>query len=156
MTTAATSDHPSKVALFITSSMRFSEEWLENLCKTAERSAECSYGRNTPVRLEQIHGDFQGWTPFRLARDYVLPNFDRVDSPFAKVSFVVLDDESHNDSQVLIVGIHPDSFKGSQLEIEGTMRIEGEFAVNVPVVFDEGHQGILAYDPEPYDNDAER
>jgi len=72
----------------------------------------------------------------------VLPNFGRHNSCFAAVSFIILDDESHNDNQVLLVGIHPNSFKGSALEIEGTLRVEAEYAVNLPIVFDAGHQGI--------------
>lgn len=92
----------------------------------------------------------------KLARDYVYPYLFEKLSPFAYVSFVVLDDQSHEDQQMLIVGVHPDSYKGAQLEIEATSRMGAEIAVNLPIVFDEGIQGILAYPSEDYDNEAER
>ncbi|KAJ9475241.1 hypothetical protein PHBOTO_005304 [Pseudozyma hubeiensis] len=136
---------PTKVAPFITSSTPFPDEWIQEQCDIAERSAECCDGLDKRIRLEQIPGDFEGWTPFKLARDYVFPRFFEESSDFAYVSFVVLDDKSHDDQLMMIVGVHPDSYKGSILEIEGTLRLEAHFAVDLPIIFHEGIQGILAY-----------
>lgn len=138
-------DDPTKVALFVTSSTPFSDEWIKEQCDIAERSAECSDGLDERIRLERIPGDFAGWTPFKLARDYVFPRLFEQRSQFAYISFVVLDDQSHDDRLMMIVGVHPDSYKGMQLEIEGTLRLEAYYAVNLPIVFHEGIQGILAY-----------
>lgn len=141
----------------MTSSKPFPDDWLHKLCTKAETSADVSDGMDEPIRLERIPGQFQGWTPFRLARDYVMPHLTRkADKPFAWVSFVILDDQSHLDDKVLIVGVHPDSFKGSQLEIEGTIRLGAENAVDLPIIFHDGIQGILSYGADPYDNEAER
>lgn len=147
---------PSKVALFVTSATPFSDEWLKNLCTKAEQSALVSDSLGEPIQLKKIPGKFEGWTPFQLVRDYVFPHLFLEVSPFAYISFVVLDDKSHADDQVLIVGVHPNSFKGAQLEIEGTIRLGAESAVELPIIFHEGHQGITAYPSDPYDNDAER
>ncbi|GAC95690.1 hypothetical protein PHSY_003266 [Pseudozyma hubeiensis SY62] len=114
---------PTKVALFVTSSTPFSDEWIKEQCSIAERSAECCDGLEERIRLERIPGDFEGWTPFELARDHVFPHFFEETSDFAYVSFVVLDDKAHDDRLMMIVGVHPDSYKGAQLEIEAYLVI---------------------------------
>lgn len=156
MTTATTRPFtdPTKVALFITSSKPFPEDWVKRQCEIAERSAESG----EDLHLEVIKDNFQGWSPFKLARDYVYPQLFEKATAFANVSFVVLDDRSHEDKKLMIVGVHPDSFKskGAQLEIEGTLQLGAHFAVDLPIIFHEGCQGIKAYNSEDYDNEAER
>ncbi|GAC95688.1 hypothetical protein PHSY_003264 [Pseudozyma hubeiensis SY62] len=143
---------PTKVALFITSSKPFSEDWVKSQCEMAERSAESG----EDLHLEVIQGDFQGWSPFKLARDYVYPRLFEEPTTFAYVSFVVLDDTSHKDRKLVIVGVHPDSFKGASLEIEATSRMEANFAIDLPLTFHYGNQAITSYPCDLYDNEAER
>ncbi|TKY89329.1 hypothetical protein EX895_001860 [Sporisorium graminicola] len=147
---------PTKVALFITSSRPFPDEWVQSQCEIAERSAISGDGLDLELHLEVIKGNFEGWTPFRLARDYVYPRLFEEQTTFAFVSFVVLDDKSHEDKQLMIVGVHPDSFKGAPLEIEATSRMEADYAIDLPLTFHYGHQAITSYPCDPYDNEAER
>lgn len=147
---------PTKVALFITSSKPFPGQWVQSKCETAERSAISGDGLDLELHLEVIKGNFEGWTPFKLARDYVYPRLFEEQTTFAFVSFVVLDDESHEDKQLMIVGVHPDSFNGAALEIEATIRMEAEYAIDLPLTFHYGHQAITSYPCDPYDSEAER
>ena len=158
MTTATTRPFitPTKVALFITSSKPFPDEWVQSQCRTAERSAISGDGLDLALHLEVIKGNFEGWTPFELARDYVYPRLFEEPTSFAFVSFVVLDDKSHQDKQLMIVGVHPDSFKGAPLNIEATSRLEAEYAIDLPLTFHYGHQAITSYPCDLYDNEAER
>lgn len=123
----------------------------------AEQAAIVNDGLDGKIKLTPISGDFVGWTPFQLTRDYVYPELFEKRTTYTFVSFVVLDDQSHEDGQFVIVGVHPDSYKGKPLELEATARMGVEYAVDMPVIFHDGIQGILAYgDSVPYDNDAER
>ncbi|TKY87907.1 hypothetical protein EX895_003003 [Sporisorium graminicola] len=109
------------------------------------------------IQPTPVLGDFVGWTPCKLARDYVYPELFEKRTTYAFVSFVVLDDRSHEDGKFVIVGVHPDSYKGTRLELEATARMDVESAVEMPINFHDDNQGILAYcEAKPYDNDAGR
>ena len=82
-----------RVALFVTATTPFSADFISRVCEEADEGAVCSDGRLEPIRLTLIDGDFRGWTPLRLAREHVIPNFTQDDSPFACVSFVILDEK---------------------------------------------------------------
>lgn len=146
-----------KVALFITATTPFSDEVVADICRRAELASEASPD-DDPIRLILIPGNFAGWTPLQLVRDYVMPNFTPDDSPFACLSFVILDEKSHDDNQVRIVAIRAECFAEQTevpLEIEATMRAEPESAVDLPVLFHDGVQGIYAYPNDPYVDEAE-
>ena len=145
------------VPLFVTASRPFPAEWIEAQCQAAERASIANDSLDDKIQLTHISGDFVGWTPYKLARDYVYPELFEKRTTYTFVSFVVLDDRSHEDGKFVIVGVHPDSFKGKPLELEATARMDVECAVEMPIIFHDGHQGILAYgEAEPYDNDAEQ
>lgn len=147
-----------KVALFITATTPFSDEAIARICQRAELASEASPDHN-PIRLALISGNFARWTPLQLARDYVVPNFTPDDSPFACLSFVILDEKSHDDNLVRIVAIRAKRLAEQTdvpLEIEATMRAEPESAVDLPVLFHDGVQGIYAYPNESYVDEAEQ
>ncbi len=88
-----------------------------------------------------------------------MPNFTADDSPFACLSFVILDEKSHDDNQVRIVAIRAECFATQTevpLEIEATMRAAPESGVDLPVLFHEGIQGIYAYPNDPYVDEVEQ
>lgn len=145
------------VALFTTAARSFPADWIETQCRAAERASIANDSLDDKIQLTPIPGDFVGWTPYELARDYFYPELFEKRTTYAFVSFVVLDDRSHEDGKFVIVGVHPDSYKGQPLELEATMRVDVESAVEMPIIFHDGYQGILACgEAEPYDNDAER
>ncbi|KAJ9475243.1 hypothetical protein PHBOTO_005306 [Pseudozyma hubeiensis] len=147
-----------KVALFITATTPFQDKVIARICQQAEDASEASPDDN-PIRLTVIPGNFERWTPLQLARDYVVPHFTPDESPFASLSFVILDEKSHDDNLVRIVAIRTECFQKLQkmpLEIEATMRAEPKFAVDLPVLFHDGIQGIYAYPNDPYVDEAEQ
>ena len=88
-----------------------------------------------------------------------MPNLTPDNSPFACLSFVILDEKTHDDKKIRIVAIRPAYFAEQPdvpLEIEATMRAEPESAVDLPVLFQDGVQGIYAYPNNPYDDGAEQ
>ncbi|GAC95686.1 hypothetical protein PHSY_003262 [Pseudozyma hubeiensis SY62] len=146
------------VALFITATTPFSDKVIARICQRAEDASEASPD-DDPIRLTVIPGNFARWTPLQLARDYVMLNLTPDDSPFACLSFVMLDEKSHDDNLVRIVAIRTECFQEQQkmpLEIEATMRVEPESAVDLPVLFHDGIQGIYSYPNDPYVDDAEQ
>ena len=88
-----------KVALFITAKSPFSDDVIACICRRAELASEASPD-DDPIRLTLISGNFAGWTPLQLARNYVMSNFTPDNSPFACLSFVILDEKSYYDKQV--------------------------------------------------------
>lgn len=87
-----------------------------------------------------------------------MPHFTPDESPFASLSFVILDEKSHHDNLARIVAIRTECFHEQQkmpLEIEATMRTEPESAVDLPVLFHDDIQGIYAYPNEPYIDEVE-
>lgn len=146
-----------KVAVFVTSSKPITNAELDKIYKEADAGANINDDLTEDLHtLERIPGDFEGWTPYEIARDYVLPHLTKSEPPTAIQSFVILDDQFHEDGNVLIASINPDCLKKVlRLEVEGILRIEPEFALNLPIIFDMGIQGIVNYSCEDYDNQAE-
>lgn len=146
------------VGLFMTSSVPFLPSWISDICTQARNGDEWTDGPpyNT---LVPIPGDFVGWTPQRIAVEYVLPNFGGYVSLFAGISFVVADNRTHFDKKLLIVGLLPRCFGSGLVRgddgrgdpnvvIEGMVRLEPMFALSLPLIFNNGDQGITAYGPQ--------
>ena len=150
--------HVTRVALFCTSRTPFSRSWIKKVCKQAQDGSEASPPEDPDrIRLVRIPGNFSGYTPLQLARRYVVPVLARESSRFASQSYVVADDQTHIDVQLAVVSIDPDYWwvSGTRLMIKGTLRIEASMAIDLPVIFHGGHQYIVQYGSDDYDNEAE-
>lgn len=93
-------NNPNHVALFITSSLPFLPSWITSVCQTAQDGDESwDDPAPNPHQLIPIDGDFSGWTPLRIAQEYVATHFLDKGSLFARTSFVVADDRTRFDGK---------------------------------------------------------
>lgn len=149
---------------WLCSVLRFPQSWIQNACEKAYEGCIVNSEGHEEVKLVLIEGKFMGWTPLQLARRYVFPSFTGRDSPFASLTFVIADDESHKDGKeshkdgkLLLAAIDWKFFDkpGSPLRIEATMRVQFDMAIDLPIILHNDIQGVYNYPSELYDNEAE-